>query len=239
MIIGAAQAGADGSSKPVGHRPQRSATCTRASWTKRTVERAVCTPTRGPGRRRRRGSPRRAGRGAWARCSAPAWAAAPSGTSTPTPRTRPRYLVHLAQAGLGLPDESYYRDEQYAEILRSLPRHVARCCAGRTRRSRPTAARASSRWRPSSRRALGHRQAPRRQPDLQPDTFAELRPLAPGFDWAAWVTALGGSPSSARRAGRARAAFSAAFAALLVRRAARGLAGVAALASDACPRAPC
>ncbi|MDT7731354.1 MAG: putative endopeptidase, partial [Mycobacterium sp.] len=28
-----------------------------------------------------------------------------------------RYLLHLSQSGLGLPDESYYRDEQHAEIL--------------------------------------------------------------------------------------------------------------------------
>ena len=28
-----------------------------------------------------------------------------------------RYLLHVGQSGLGLPDESYYRDEQHAEIL--------------------------------------------------------------------------------------------------------------------------
>ena len=36
-----------------------------------------------------------------------------------------RYLVHLNQSGLGLPDESYYRDEQHAEILAAYPRHIA------------------------------------------------------------------------------------------------------------------
>ena len=36
-----------------------------------------------------------------------------------------RYLLHLSQSGLGLPDESYYRDEQHADILAGYPRHIA------------------------------------------------------------------------------------------------------------------
>ncbi|MDT5162102.1 MAG: putative endopeptidase, partial [Mycobacterium sp.] len=36
-----------------------------------------------------------------------------------------RYLLHLSQSGLGLPDESYYRDEQHAEILAAYPKHIA------------------------------------------------------------------------------------------------------------------
>ncbi len=31
----------------------------------------------------------------------------------------------MAQSGLGLPDESYYRDEQHAEILAAYPQHIA------------------------------------------------------------------------------------------------------------------
>ncbi len=67
-----------------------------------------------------------------------------------------RYLLHLSQSGLGLPDESYYRDEQHAEILAAYPRHIARDVRARLRRG-ATARRvaghrgsASSRWRPSS-----------------------------------------------------------------------------------------
>ena len=37
-----------------------------------------------------------------------------------------RYVVHLAQGGLGLPDEAYYRDEQYAAVLAAYRPHVAR-----------------------------------------------------------------------------------------------------------------
>ncbi len=35
-----------------------------------------------------------------------------------------RYTAVIFQAGLGLPDESYYRDEQYAEIRRAYLRHI-------------------------------------------------------------------------------------------------------------------
>ncbi|MCF7549902.1 M13-type metalloendopeptidase [Pseudonocardia sp. WMMC193] len=40
-----------------------------------------------------------------------------------------RYLVHLSQAGLGLPDESYYREEQYAEIRAAYLTHLSRLSA--------------------------------------------------------------------------------------------------------------
>ncbi len=36
-----------------------------------------------------------------------------------------RYTVNLSQGGLGLPDESYYREEQYAEIRAAYVRHLA------------------------------------------------------------------------------------------------------------------
>ena len=37
-----------------------------------------------------------------------------------------RMLLHLLQGGLGLPDESYYRDEAYAEILEQYTEHTGR-----------------------------------------------------------------------------------------------------------------
>ena len=37
-----------------------------------------------------------------------------------------RYLVHLSQSGLGLPDESYYREDAYAEIRTRYVAHLAR-----------------------------------------------------------------------------------------------------------------
>jgi putative endopeptidase len=40
-----------------------------------------------------------------------------------------RYTVNLAQGGLGLPDESYYREEQYAEIRTAYVQHLSRLLA--------------------------------------------------------------------------------------------------------------
>jgi putative endopeptidase len=40
-----------------------------------------------------------------------------------------RYLLHLSQGGLSLPDESYYREEQHAALREALPGHVARMLA--------------------------------------------------------------------------------------------------------------
>ncbi len=40
-----------------------------------------------------------------------------------------RYLVHLGQSGLGLPDESYYRDDKHAETRDAYRAHVARMFA--------------------------------------------------------------------------------------------------------------
>ncbi|WP_336921589.1 M13 family metallopeptidase [Aquipuribacter sp. SD81] len=37
-----------------------------------------------------------------------------------------RYLLHLSQGGISLPDESYYREEQHAAIRDAFPDHVAR-----------------------------------------------------------------------------------------------------------------
>ncbi|WP_341268325.1 M13 family metallopeptidase [Gordonia malaquae] len=40
-------------------------------------------------------------------------------------RQSDRYLVHVVQRGLGLPDESYYREENHAETLAAYREHVA------------------------------------------------------------------------------------------------------------------
>ncbi|PKW25884.1 M13 family metallopeptidase [Phycicoccus duodecadis] len=37
-----------------------------------------------------------------------------------------RYVVYLEQAGIGLPDESYYREEQYADLRAAYTAHVGR-----------------------------------------------------------------------------------------------------------------
>ncbi len=111
-----------------------------------------------------------------------------------------RYLLHLSQSGLGLPDESYYRDPQHAEILAAYPGHIARMFAlvfgGDPDSHAATAARivaletdlAAAHW----------DVVKRRDADLTYNlrTFTDLPTEAPGFDWAGWVTALGSTPDS-------------------------------------------
>jgi putative endopeptidase len=109
-----------------------------------------------------------------------------------------RYLVHLNQSGLGLPDESYYRDQQHAQVLAAYPEHIARMFglvfgAGD---HEETAARIVAL---ETKLAGAHWDVvKRRDADLTYNlrTFAELQSEAPGFDWAGWVDGLGGTPAA-------------------------------------------
>jgi putative endopeptidase len=109
-----------------------------------------------------------------------------------------RYLVHVTQSGLGLPDESYYRDEQHAALLAAYPDHIARMFAlvygGVPEDHSQTAARIVAL---ESKLAAAHWDVvKRRDADLAYNlrTFADLQADAAGFDWSGWVNALGGTP---------------------------------------------
>ncbi|BBY80945.1 M13 family metallopeptidase [Mycolicibacterium pulveris] len=107
-----------------------------------------------------------------------------------------RYLVHLTQSGLGLPDESYYREEQHAEILAAYPEHIAAMFAlvyGDGDHD-DTAARIVAL---ETKLAAAHWDVvKRRDADLAYNLrrFADLPAEAPGFEWAGWLTALGSTP---------------------------------------------
>jgi putative endopeptidase len=112
-----------------------------------------------------------------------------------------RYLVHVTQSGLGLPDESYYRDEQHAELLAAYPDHIARMFAlvygGAPEEHSQTAARIIAL---ETKLAAAHWDVvKRRDADLTYNlrTFADLQAEAEGFDWSAWVSALGSTPAAA------------------------------------------
>ena len=111
-----------------------------------------------------------------------------------------RYLLHLNQSGLGLPDESYYRDEQHAEILAAYPQHIAAMFGlvyGSDGEHEETAARIVAL---ETKLAAAHWDVvKRRDADLTYNLrkLADLPAEAPGFDWAGWVTELGGSPEKA------------------------------------------
>lgn len=110
-----------------------------------------------------------------------------------------RYLLHMSQSGLGLPDESYYRDEQHAEILAAYPQHIAamfELVYGPGDHD-DTAARIVAL---ETKLAAAHWDVvKRRDADLTYNlrAFADLPTEAPGFDWAGWVSELGTTPEKA------------------------------------------
>ncbi|WP_297596114.1 M13 family metallopeptidase [Mycobacterium sp.] len=108
-----------------------------------------------------------------------------------------RYLVHFTQSGLGLPDESYYREEQHAEVLDAYPAHIARMFGlvfgGDPATHNQTAERIVAL---ETKLAEAHWDVvKRRDADLTYNlrTFAQLRDESVGFDWVAWAAALGTS----------------------------------------------
>jgi endothelin-converting enzyme/putative endopeptidase len=108
-------------------------------------------------------------------------------------RNSDRYLLHLVQGGLGLPDESYYRDDKFAEIRDKYVAYLA-TMLGLAQRPDPEA---------TARRILevdtllaqGHWERAETR-DVQKTynltTADELKALAPAFDWDAYVTNSGG-----------------------------------------------
>lgn len=111
-----------------------------------------------------------------------------------------RYLVHLYQSGLGLPDESYYRDDQHAAILGAYPRHIAAMFAlvfGGT--ADEYTERAGRIVALETKLAAAHWDVVRRRDaDLTYNlrAFNELPQEAPGFDWSGWASAVGLSESA-------------------------------------------
>jgi putative endopeptidase len=112
-------------------------------------------------------------------------------------RDSTRYLVHLSQSGLGLPDESYYREEASAEIRAAYVEHLEKLAGlvglpdpagvATTVMDLETALAAESWDRVTNRDA---------EKTYTLMTLAELRELAPAFDWDPWLEALGAPAGS-------------------------------------------
>ncbi len=108
-----------------------------------------------------------------------------------------RYLVHLSQSGLGLPDESYYREDSYAEIRTAYVTHLTRLAelVGLAEPARlaervmelETALAARSWDRVTNRDA---------EKTYTLMTGAALRRHAEAFDWDRWCAGIG-APSGA------------------------------------------
>ncbi|MGD9515840.1 M13 family metallopeptidase [Mycolicibacterium sp.] len=112
-----------------------------------------------------------------------------------------RYLLHLSQSGIGLPDESYFREERHAEILAAYPGHIA-AMFGLVYGGDPAdhAATADRIVALETKIAAAHWDVvKRRDADLTYNlrTFAEVTDQAPGFDWPGWLAGLGGTAEQA------------------------------------------
>ncbi|WP_282782304.1 MULTISPECIES: M13 family metallopeptidase [unclassified Nocardia] len=99
-----------------------------------------------------------------------------------------RYLVHATQSGIGLPDESYYRQDEYAEIRDKYVAHIRRMfeLAG-------LEVDADRVFELERKLAAGHWDVVRRRDaelSYNLTTFDALAAEHPEFDWAAWTSAL-------------------------------------------------
>ncbi|MEU4809661.1 M13-type metalloendopeptidase [Nocardia fluminea] len=111
-----------------------------------------------------------------------------------------RYLVHATQSGIGLPDESYYRSEEFAQIREAYLAHITKTFTiaaadasleGLLPADPADAARRVFELERTL--AAGHWDVVRRrdaEKSYNLTTFADLVAEYPEFDWAAWVDGI-------------------------------------------------
>ena len=110
-----------------------------------------------------------------------------------------RNIVYLAQGGLGLPDESYYRDEKFAEIRATYEKYLTTLLTLSEHEDPAGAAARVLAY--ETRLAEGHWEAAATR-DVQKTTnhlsLEQLRELCPAFEWSTYVAALGGNDETLR-----------------------------------------
>ncbi|WGY01900.1 M13-type metalloendopeptidase [Nocardioides sp. QY071] len=108
-------------------------------------------------------------------------------------RQSDRYLFHVVQGGLGLPDESYYRDDKFADIRTAYVAYLSRLLTLGGHADPDAAAQrilaldtelAKGHWERAETRDV--------QKTYNLMTADELKALCPAFDWDAYITNLGG-----------------------------------------------
>ncbi len=109
-------------------------------------------------------------------------------------RDSSRYVPYLEQSGLGLPDESYYREEVHAGLRESYERHVAAMLglAGWAQGDDAAAA-ARAVMALETRIAAAHWDNVRTRDAVATYTKVDragLEQLSPGLDWTAWLDGL-------------------------------------------------
>jgi putative endopeptidase len=114
----------------------------------------------------------------------------------PDAKAPDEYILYVGQAGLGMPDESYYREETHAQVRAAYLPHVARMLAlagigdGMTDDASPAARVVALETRLASHHwdKVATRDAVR---SYNPHTRAELEERAPAVPWASYVEGLG------------------------------------------------
>ncbi len=105
-----------------------------------------------------------------------------------------RYITNLYQGGLGLPDESYYRDDKFADKRAAYVAYLTTLLTLGRHENAPEAA--ATILDIDTRIAAGHWERAETR-DVQKTynlmTYDELVALCPNFDWDAYVRNLGGS----------------------------------------------
>ncbi|MBL7495600.1 peptidase M13 [Frankia sp. CNm7] len=154
-------------------------------------------------------------------------------------RDSDRYLFNLLQGGLGLPDESYYREEKFAEIRAKYVAYLTRMLGLAEHPDADGAARrildldtliAKGHWERAETRDV--------QKTYNLRTAEELAALCPAFDWDAYVTGLGGHLSAGAHARRSLARDEQGAGARGRRSEAETLAGPSATLAEVCVRQP-
>jgi putative endopeptidase len=107
-------------------------------------------------------------------------------------RDSDRYLVNILQGGLGLPDESYYREEKFADVREAYLAHLERmfALAGWA----DPAGSARQVMSVETHLATGHWERAATRDVIKTYNLMSLDDLkraAPAFAWDAWTTALG------------------------------------------------
>jgi putative endopeptidase len=108
-------------------------------------------------------------------------------------RNSDRYLVNVLQGGIGLPDESYYREDKFAEIRTAYLAHVERFLSlADVADPADTARRVME---VETHLAKGHWERAATRDVIKTYNLMsldDLRRAAPAFEWDAWVGTLGG-----------------------------------------------
>ncbi|OZC73707.1 peptidase M13 [Rhodococcus sp. 06-462-5] len=100
-----------------------------------------------------------------------------------------RYLVHFSQSGIGLPDESYYRQDEYAEIRASYLEHISKMFA-----LSGIEYDAQTVFDLEQKIAAGHWDVVARRDAEKSYNLVDFDTLVQngaGFNWTAWISGLG------------------------------------------------